>query len=1850
MKKTRKLWLGGMIVAMVVAATCGIVAGCGKAKGNDSTDTGGGSGSGGGGGSQKVEAELTLDVGSGGTLSTTEYNVEVGANLKEFLADKAPTPAAGLTFAGWYLNGSPIADGATMSKDGVELTAKYNAGYTINIYMQAIDESYPDVADKTLSASAFYLDPVDVTSAVTIPEGFALDETESTLSVDALQANYAFNVYLSRNHYSVLFYANIEGDDEEQRVAEYLPYGDTIAALGEEAFDLSDVRRLVGWANDDGEIIYDVGDEITVNGLIVLYAVWDIGYTDLYGGEDVIYFSGEDDTVAHLVRGGMEFEGVRDGDAFTFEPDEGEPLEGKIIGRYFSYDRKAVAGTYHRYSAYLGNTTSIDASSTLVLDGTTNATYTHKDEKDETKNVEEKGVYYPDEERGVYVLETEEYVYRFKLQTVDGQETFSLIDNVYGEYHEGLFISVEGYFSIDEDVYLYFDGIGNAEYTVYGSSLTYLTGKYRIDNIYGNEGSPQRLYLIEVDLGGNFGRTMVMTVPLTSGEVVFVVQDDYAGDYTATVDGEEATINLSGFSALLGGTITVGEKETECYYWAREIDVLGITIIDIYDEKNNLLYSYTIDEDGESLSVNVYGNFTEYLMLDIDEYGDPNLYYPAMLLYDEPYEDAENADSNIPEGAKRAEIYSVVVSGQSREIKHAASGYYTVKEIGGELLYYTYVETEKDAEYTGNAIFTKLGFLTANVGLDVYYYFEVEDELACIEVSEAGAEEGEGGYIWYGDLGMRNIGSLYVDSDGTAYGGNITGFDEDADLMYLDLYTYDPETGDPMHIYFIVTKTTDTEGNETYTYVVAQDAPHTYYYKNSLGVQSYVETLFLNGNGSAVYTKNGVAVNGTYAEKDETEFGDVIYTFTPAEGTQDVAAFDFICYYASYYLYDSDHNGIYTGADGSELLLDGFAFWAEYTDENGVTYGGYYNLEQDGKIRFYDDKMNEFRFTVDGDTIALYEEPVEFADSYSIVDSSYQPVEGYEGHIIVFNADGTVELKDDQGEVKATGKWVVVDELHMIYDVTLQLGETEETKVTWNVKLDDEGSYGVYCVLSDEVMEGSYIGPRYSVLNIDGFGDGYYIDEMGIYNKIVMTIVNEDYLIISEINGAFRYLISYDVAAKSFHRVDNSKYAATFYSDTFTSSIVFGESYVMIDGELYGYYVVEEGEETATVYVRDEDTGVFSHATLSLPKAGEKTYTWNEKKYYRWTEGEEISISGQVDFFGYVDPLDITLTFIPDGSPELNASATITYQDAEGQESTVGGFDIYVEVLENRDGTEEFVLTIYDSHYGDYAIKELKWDPDNEENNALTIQGYFLYDDVIEDVAGYSEIDFGYFGIGDVLGTGEMVMIITDAVDTNDEYLQVILTREEYDEALKSPVGTNIYYGSRYSIWLDSTDDNEYCVEFFLVTANFDPWEEGQGTPYLLVYTVNLYQFFEAQSSDRNSADGISTLGLSIQTSIFGDAFEIPEGTVMSAGLFSVPDDGSDPTYLEPAHAEFLDDGTIVWAIYDTTTEDDLNDWEIWWIILTEDETTGAITGFTNEPLYRLGYLDNSRSYYVNFLYVILTGQSGAELEVPCILGMGTYNGSDVSLFDITAIEEIGNGIWSVETGSKEKYVVTFELVATSQEYGISITVSEYTDQHVVGFGNGLALGYLVNESEEGDAHDVVSLYGFGIVSQGEAVFDPDAVITMYEDGVWVVDSTLGTFLVLISWDASENDYVFGLAQGHMSNYVMDSTRQYAVLYFYSLYAGDDGQAQLDIPYIFQVGKVEGSTAPELPNATYTPNDDGTWTVTSDGDTYIVEFTLGQTDQGYTITVTVTKQEAEPAPVPGTGEADVGGDAAGAQG
>ena len=136
-----------------------------------------------------------------------------------------------------------------------------------------------------------------------------------------------------------------------------------------------------------------------MDGDITLYAVWSKGYTDLFGGSDILYVSNMEKNTVYLCRADIYFKGILNKNVILF-PDAGmEFPEGRLNsdGETFLFcnvSREEVAATLYEMGAGKGLNELIK----VYLDRANGITYSVKKDEADTATSDSKGEFYFDED------------------------------------------------------------------------------------------------------------------------------------------------------------------------------------------------------------------------------------------------------------------------------------------------------------------------------------------------------------------------------------------------------------------------------------------------------------------------------------------------------------------------------------------------------------------------------------------------------------------------------------------------------------------------------------------------------------------------------------------------------------------------------------------------------------------------------------------------------------------------------------------------------------------------------------------------------------------------------------------------------------------------------------------------------------------------------------------------------------------------------------------------------------------------------------------------------------------------------------------------------------------------------------------------------------------------------------------------------------------------------------------------------------------------------------------------------------------------------------------------------------
>ncbi len=547
---------------------------------------------------EQAPAKLTLLSGDGGTLQKTELDVPVGTPLSDVLKDLTPTAIkAGLTFAGWYQNNAPIAEGAIMPVNALTLTAKYYANYTVTLHTEEADGSYTSAEPQT--GTAFYGEPFDATVSVQAPAHFRLDGNADGArgSTDALAANDAFHIYLSREVYHVFYEAAApEGETSSGSVpmAE-VRYGNSFT-VAENGYTMSGIYRFMGWATERGGAVeYAPGETVTPEADLFLFASWKQGLSDLFGGGDRLFVSEEENAVYLLREDLPEKKGELDPATgiFTFQQDGSTVLDGRVTDNWFFYFLDAYEATY----ADLDGT-----AATLTLSPHGEAVY-----NDGSKSYT--GTYAIDLDTLHYAFCAEELTFLFEFfEPVDGGDLVFRRQNLEEEGY---------YYDAEAGIVLYLDGLGgleyhynteNYEYTVFGSPVLTANGYYEWSEGAGLFIAYTRDYATILKQFSFSLDTRTQPTPQEQYEDIGDIKgtadmdDGLRGEYSDKWNSNGQTLMLDGY-----GAGTYGEAEgtysliTWLYVYEEEDDdvVDDYLLVRFVPEKGGVIYFRLDMENGD---------------------------------------------------------------------------------------------------------------------------------------------------------------------------------------------------------------------------------------------------------------------------------------------------------------------------------------------------------------------------------------------------------------------------------------------------------------------------------------------------------------------------------------------------------------------------------------------------------------------------------------------------------------------------------------------------------------------------------------------------------------------------------------------------------------------------------------------------------------------------------------------------------------------------------------------------------------------------------------------------------------------------------------------------------------------------------------------------------------------------------------------------------------------------------------------------------------------------------------------------------------------------------------------------
>lgn len=878
---------------------------------------------------KKPTAKLTLNVGQYGTMETTEYDVQVGTSLKEFLSDKLPACEQNIEFDSWQEGNAPVADDRTMPKDGLTLNAHYLAQYTAHVYTQSLDGTYgqpTEVKGKGEIGVAMVYQP-------DIPTHFSIDSSAENYKVrtESLAPGEEFSVYLKRNTYFLTFDGNApsgetaKGEVQDQSVL----YGNK-ATIPQNLFEVSRQYRFDGWATSaNGEAVYKAGDEIAIEEDTILYAVWYKGLQDLFGGSDILYVYGDkvvlnrelmDEQTAALENGIFNF-------------DNG--LGGKVLNEGFYYFRDTVEKEYSDADS--------DSDAKLTLHAQGKASF-----KENESAAVVSGNYDLEPSTGFYLFQSEQLNFRFVLRNAGARMAFQRPDT-----------EMEGYYALKADgkfeyPLVYLNGVGDAKYIMdsntyeatYGGepileytgtyTETWSKGTYEI-SLYFNNMAIKRLYV-------RFTKGDVPNVSEADG--YYELNDGFTGEFTSKTTSEKKLL-LDGY-----GKGTYNDKEGTYrvvnHTWLY-INFSDLTSSDIgsIDDLTDIIDTYYVQyieftPNGESDSVILF-------IWDEEDDWDGTVISYYIEVADEGYgrfDISNNLVLQSLDGIRQSGAFVYIYPKGPSDYKPQI--WIPSMSLGGKTIYMSYDTAKKGFTLED-------GYLTLNMKADSWG--DVTETIR-FALSKNASLNVNGVLEYVADV-IEVDDNLSIDEKGVAHFGDKT-VDYTFSSEVVDVYTFDINGAKRVYYYieghFYLIKDSDI-----YAEYFSHPARNDGYKVELVRVTDSIAVLRIEARDYYGKVKIYCAISGSYTavegKTDEFNFADTFVDVDSADAVEIYENFRFKLANGQFVRYDKELN---VGG----LTTDGYGA-ATYTKDS--EWKGSYAIVNEVILFSY--SQGELAFKVTGDTI-----------------------------------------------------------------------------------------------------------------------------------------------------------------------------------------------------------------------------------------------------------------------------------------------------------------------------------------------------------------------------------------------------------------------------------------------------------------------------------------------------------------------------------------------------------------------------------------------------------------------------------------------------------------------------------------------------------------------------------------------------------------------------------------------------------------------------------------------------------------------------------------------------------------
>lgn len=1247
--------------------------------------------------------ELTLDP-AGGTFATTKLSLAAGDVISEKIASLVPEKAD-CRFGTWLLDGEPLAADAVMGEEDVTLVAKYQIKYTIEVWKQNATRDGYDREAELIENYGYIGDAVTATYTVTGFRAVTKPDSVTQLVLAENAAANAFRLYFDRESRTLTFVSNYPDASENERTTRTVYYG-VETELPFVTFSKAGYY-LEGWSlKPDGEMVYyshvmdadlfnaekPAVEKITPEDNMTLYAVWSRGYTDLFGGADIMYVAKGEKNTVYLLRGGRYFKGrLNNGSTIAFfgnnVPSDFPVAQLNSDGVTFLYRnrrRPEITATLYEMGKGLNDLV------TLTFDDANGVTYSEKDR--------ESGV--TTASRGTYLFDDDGYyVVTFTDGPLGGTTLTMAVGTVTVNQQQVTAFQVRKdeevalgriyQFVVDNNTLVVrADANGNpiGDLTMNGFGIAAYnspSGMTSFIYIYDCDAETGTRTVTLISQGQTAGVLRLMELNGRLGYMIYNAATDVTysladgstlkldGIQTATYTGADGVAHTGFFTtatSAFGGTILTFTEGGVTYKFMLTVKTQDVLVDPENPDSGTTSTRVTVVEQ-----LSAY--YAEYYYKDAD-----GTYYAPLFVFD------------------TADRSTVTVYGRNPEKEYykIAAGTLTYDSTTG-LYLLTVTETFTLPEgvspvFTEPVDFSKVKTcaLMLNSTLtqySVHFWFSYNDGVETVDntTKYTGAGDSEltlvSGFAVYRVNGKTELG-VYKQN-----GNAVVVSFADRNLYF----TLDAEAGT-----FAVTEKTakayyevGKDGSVSRTGYLVEDPVEGFVY--------YVVTA----NGETTTTAK---YHGRQTRTGRTSLtGFPIYAFVSdakAEGTDTpLYSFEYIVRDIStgsyFFRYDAAYAGTYrsTNTKDGVLKLDGFGLAATYTDGEGREYMCMY--QKNGDQVLLTASSGNYYFLLTDDTCAL--RGGEYGRVYLMMDNQvfdglYAEFDGL-GHVTIFRMvqDGENYVRE---AVDADATYTVDGDRATI---TYTDGAAEHTiTVKFGTITSGSNTLNALHTVHDEVVFSYVNEDDWSVLRLNGDGTATKYLATGGVETGTYSLVTEKLLYYVNTSGTQACIYVYDVERGT---ATPRSYDAVAYYTTELDSLLFSQFGFAIFNNSVRYYYTVDDNNVVTLYHLDEtatDKNRYGYVEENFGEMAD-VKSYGDKTYYK-NDGFAINfVRADATKDYYPVPMDaesslptLTLTFAPSGGENFSVSGTVGIGD-ETYNCTV--------VRETVDGVSKMYFTVYNFRF-----------------------------------------------------------------------------------------------------------------------------------------------------------------------------------------------------------------------------------------------------------------------------------------------------------------------------------------------------------------------------------------------------------------------------------------------------------------------------------------------------------------------------------------------------------------------